>query len=190
MKPKKFNKKMEHGMAVANKSFAEVFKSMQLLNLTVLYYDFDFDKESIKAYNANITKYNNECLDCKETFFAEEERILKVYRFSCEESAKVFPTRAKMKMIGVKKFRSMADWDIALQNATDAINVCLVLFLHEFINVMQPSISDVALYWRCMRQNAENYANGMTDDFVVQYFRDQIDLDIQIDISIADKKGA
>lgn len=100
-----------------------------------------------------------------------------MYRFSCKESAKEFPIRAKMKMLGYKP-KSISDWDIALQNATDAIEVCLVLFLHEFINVLQPSMGDVALWWRCMKENAMNYANGMTDDFVVQYFKDQIDLEI------------
>lgn len=178
MKVKKFEQKVEHGKRVAEKSFSEVFKSMQLLNFCTLYYDFDFDKEMIIDYNAKVTDYNNVCLESKETFLQEEERILNVHRFSCEESAKEFPTRAKMKMLTFKPKR-LSDWDIALQNATDAIESCLVLFLHEFINVMNPSIEDIALWWRCMKGYAEEcYSNGMKDDFVIKYFKDQIDLEI------------
>ena len=177
MKVKKFEKQVERGKKIADKSFGEVFKSMQLLNFCVLYYDFDFDKEMLKNYNSNVRRYNNECLDSKEAFRNEEAKLLTDYKFSCVESAKEFPTRAKMKMLAFKPKR-LSDWDIALQNATDAIEVCLVLFLHEFIEELKPSESDVALWWRCMKQNAENYVNGMKDDFVIQYFKDEIDLEI------------
>ena len=54
----------------------------------------------------------------------------------------------------------------------------MVLFLHEFIKVLQPSPSDIQLYWESMVENADLYARGMTDDFVVKYFLDEIDLKI------------
>jgi hypothetical protein len=178
MKANKHEKELNRATKIAENSFSEVFKSMQLLHYTVLYYNFGFDKESIKDFQKNLTSYNNECLDDRDTFLAEEERILNVYRFSCEESAKKFPMRAKMKMIGIKPKR-MKDWDVALQNATDAIEVCLVLFLHEFIKVLQPSISDIQLYWSSMVENADLDARGMTDAFVEKYFMDEIELEIK-----------
>ena len=162
---------------IAEKAFSEVFRSMQLLNYTVLYYNFDFLKDDCKKFNANITKYNNECLDDVEAFRQEEQRIEKEFGFSCELSARHFQTRAKMKMLG-KMPKRMIEWDIALQNATDAIEICLVLFLHELTTEWNFTESDVMLYWRNMKENANNYANGMTDAFVVQYFKDELDLEI------------
>lgn len=177
MKAKKFEKELNRATKVAENSFSEVFKSMQLLHYTVMYDKFDLDKEQIKEFQKNITDYNNECLDNREAFFAEEEKLLNEYGFSCEESAKRFPLRAKMKMLG-KRPKRMQDWDVALQNATDAIEVCLVLLLHEFVKVLQPSPSDIQLYWDSMVKSADLYARGMTDEFVVQYFLDEIDLKV------------
>lgn len=175
---KKFDKQVAHGKSVASRSFSEVFRSMQLLNICVLYYDFDFDKEMIKAYNDKLKSYNNECLDSREAFMQEEERLMREYKFSCEDSAKEITTTSKMNMIGFKP-KTKTDWYIALANGTDAIESCLVLFLHEFINVVKPSEGDVALWWRCMKRYAEEcYSNGMKDEFVVKYFKDQIDLNI------------
>ena len=175
---KKYDKELNRRIKIAENSFSEVFKSMQLLHYTVMYDKFDFDKEQIKEFQKNIIDYNNECLDNKEAFFDVEEKLLTDYSFSCNKSAKAFPLRAKMKMIG-KNHKRMQDWDIALNNATDAIEVCLVLFLHEFIKVLHPTIEDVQLYWNSIVENADLYARGMTDDFVVKYFIDEIDLKIE-----------
>lgn len=177
MKRKTFNKQFEQMKKVANRTFEEVFRSMQLLNYTVLYYDFNFSKEDIKTFNQNITDYNNSCIDDKEAFFKEIDRLLTEYNFSCEKSAKEFPARAKMKMMQYK-CKDMKEWDVALHNSTDAVEVCLVLFLRELTTTWSKDASDVALYWEKMKENSINYANGMTDDFVRQYFRDELDLDI------------
>lgn len=177
MKTRNISAEIERRTKIAERSFSEVFRSMQLLNYTVLYYNFDFDKEMVKKFNANITDYNNECLDDSEAFFAEEARILKDFAFSCERSAKEFPMRAKMKMCG-KRPKGMKDWDIVLKNATEAIEICLLLFLHECVAEWNFTESDVMLYWQNMKENAKCYADGMTDEFVVQYFKDYLDLEI------------
>ena len=178
MKVKKFEQKVEHGKRVAVKSYAEVFKSMQLLNLCVLYYDFDFDKEMLKKYNESLKAYDNACFEDRGILLKEDERILNEYHISCEEWARKFPTRAKMQMIGFKPKR-LSDWDIALQNATESIESCLIMFMHEFTNAIEPTESDIELWWKSMNRYAnECYANGMKDDFVIKYFKDQIDLEI------------
>lgn len=177
MKARKFDQELYRATKVAENSFSEVFKSMQLLHYTVMYDKFDLGKEQIQEYQKNVTDYNNECLDNAETFRAEEDKLLTDYGFSCNEAARRFPLRAKMKMLG-KRPKRMSDWDVALQNATDAIEVCLVLFLHEFVKVLQPSPSDIRLYWESMVENADLYSRGMTDEFVVKYFLDEIDLEI------------
>ena len=177
MRTVKFDKELYRATKVAENSFSEVFKSMQLLHYTVMYDKFDFDKPQIQDFHKNLIDYNNECLDNREAFLAEEEKLLTEYGFSCEESAKRFPTRAKMKMLG-KRPKRMSDWDVALQNATDAIEVFLVLALHEFIKVLKPSAEDIQLYWDSMVENADLYARGMTDEFVEIYFVNEIDLKI------------
>ena len=178
MKVSRYERDLNRATKIAEVSFSEVFKSMQLLHYTVMYDKFDFTKEMIQTFQKNITDYNNECLDNKETFLAEEEKMLTDFNFSCKESARRFPTRAKMKMLG-KKPKRLQDWDVALQNATDAIEVCLVLFLHEIVKELQPTEDDINLYWQSMVENADLYARGMTDDFVVKYFMNEIDLEIK-----------
>ena len=171
MKQRKFS--ILQRKQLADRCFEKTFRSMQLLHYTVLYYDFDFSKDDIKKFNSNVNDYNNECLDDRATFLKSEENILNEYGFSCEKAAKQFPLRAKLKIVC-----KVPNHDIALKNAEDAIEVCLVLFLHEFTKEWGKNGSDIALYWRCMKENAMNYANGMTDEFVKQYFKDELDLDI------------
>lgn len=178
MKAKAFNRQVNQMKKVADFTFSKVFSSMQLLNFTVLYYNFDFDKEDIKTFNSHMIDYNNECLDDDKEFFSEEERIFTQYGFSCHKAAIEFPIRAKIRMMG-KMPKSKIEWEIAFRNATDAIEVCLVLILHEFTKNWNVTPSDVAEYWDNLKANSMNYANGMTDEFVKQYFRDEIDLDIK-----------
>lgn len=177
MKKNRIDQEINRRTKLAENSFSEVFRSMQLLNYTVLYYDFDFDKEDIKKFNENL-RNNNENLT-REEFMIQEDRILKDYNFSCEKAAKDFPLRAKIKMIG-KMPKRMSDWDVSLGNAKDAIETCLLLFLNEFTTTWKKSSEDVQVYWNSFVSNSMNYANGMTDEFVVKYFKDEIDLDITV----------
>lgn len=175
MKKKQLEADIKKRTRLAENSFSQVFRSMQLLNYTVLYYDFDFDKEDIKKFNENL-RINNEFLT-REIFFEQEKRLLKEFSFSCEEAAKSFPLRSKIKMIG-KMPKSMSGWDVVLGNAKDAIETCLLLFLHEFTTTWQKTPEEIKAYWSSFVANSMNYANGMTDEFVMQYFKDEIDLDI------------
>lgn len=164
-----------------NTSFEEVFRSMQMLNFTVLYYDFDFDKDDLKIFNKNIVEYNDKYLDNKELFVAAEAVLLNEYQFNCEKQAAAFPFRAKIKMMKLPKTRlSVEARQIAIGAANHSINVFLVLALQEFVTGWGKTPEDVARYWERMLENAINYSNGMTDEFVVQYFKDQLNLDIDI----------
>ena len=162
-------------------SFEEMFRSMQMLNFTVLYYDFDFDKDDLKTFNQNIVEYNDKYLDDRELFKAAESMLLDKYEFNCEKKAAAFPFRAKTKMMKLPKTRlSVEARQIAIGAANHSINVFLVLALQEFVTTWNKSPEDVSKYWEHMLKNAVNYSNGMTDEFVVQYFKDELNLDINI----------
>ena len=161
---------------LSDKGFEKMFRSMQYLNFTVLYYDFDFNKEQIKAFNAHNKDFNSNCLDCTAQFYAEEHRILKEYGFDCEKVVTELPFRAKLKILGVQpKTRNLNQ---LLQGCNEAIEICLVMFLHEFTTTWNKKADDVRFYWKKFKENSMNYANGMTDSFVVQYFKDELDLAI------------
>ena len=159
-----------------SKSFTDTFRSMQYLNYCTVYYDFDFNKEQIKQFNANAIDYNNSVLDSKEDFFKEEQRILDEYGFDCEKAAKEMPMRAKLKIIGIKP--NSKNLAFKLKECNDAIEMCLVLFIHELTTTWSMVADDIKLYWDKMKEYSMSYANGMTDAFVEQYFIDQIDLKI------------
>ena len=177
MKDRVFKKQYNHFKWVADKIFEKVFDSMQLLNYTALADAFDFEKDDMKKYNASLTDYNNVCVADKEVFYAEERRLKEEFDFDCERSAEEFPDRAKIRMIG-RKFSNKFPRDIAMQGATDSINVCLVLFAHELVVNWGMGEDDLKAYWEEMKKNARCYADGMTDEFALDYFKDYFDLTI------------
>lgn len=158
------------------KSFENTFRSMQYLNYCTVYYDFDFDKEQIKQFNANAMEYNHTVFDNAESFFAEEKRLSSKYGFDFQKAVKEMPMRAKLKIIGIKQ--NSKNTAYKLKECHDAIEMCLVLFIHELTTSWGKNTDDIKLYWQKMKEYSMNYANGMTDAFVQQYFIDQIDLAI------------
>ena len=38
--------------------------------------------------------------------------------------------------------------------------------------------NDIETWWQHMKENSENYKKGMTDSFIAEYFKEQIDVDI------------
>ena len=157
------------------KSFEKMFRAMQYLNLCTLYYDFDFDKEQLKQFNANVTDYNNSSLTT-ENFYTELARIYNQYGFDCKKAIFEFPFRAKLKILEVKPGgRYITD---NLKESNNAMQICLVLFIRELITSWGKSAGDIQLYWSKMKEYSLNYANGMTNEFVQQYFIEQIDLAI------------
>ena len=175
MKPNKIYKKEVQNKKAADISFDAVMKSMQLLNYTVLFPYFDFEKDEMEQFNGRITSYHNECLDCHEKFYAEVGRLVREYNFNVLELANKFPLRAKLKIIG-KKFKSKDAWEVAMKNANDAIMIVLTICAHELTTNWGKGADDLALYAEKLLENAMNYANGMTDAFVEQYFRDYANL--------------
>ena len=158
-------------------SFDAIFKSMQLLNYTVLFPYFDFDKPDMIQFNERITSYDNACVENKATFYREVLRLKDEYNFDVVKSAKEFPTRAMIQIVG-KKFKRKEEWLLARKMTTDAVTVVLTICAHELTTNWGKGAEDLAFYWEKLKENAMNYANGMDNEFVQQYFRDYADLDI------------
>lgn len=156
------------------KSFEKMFRAMQYLNYCTLYYDFDFDKEQLKQFNANVTDYNNTSLNT-ENFYKEEARIFREYGFDCKKAVFEMPFRAKLKIIEIKPGKNTTE---KLSECNEAMEICLVLFIRELVTSCSKNAGDIQLYWQKMKEYSLNYANGMTNEFVQQYFIDQIDLKI------------
>lgn len=179
MKARVFEKQYNHLKKVGDKAFENVFYAMQLLNYTALNDVFAFTNDEMKQYNDHVKDYNNNCLDDEDVFLNEEKRLKEEYNIDCERFAKDFPVRSKIRMIN-RKFNNRFPQDIALSDATDSINVCMVLFLHELTTYWEKTPEEIAEYCECMKSNSMCYANGMTNEFAVKYFQDYYDLEIKI----------
>ena len=177
MRARVFTKQYNHLKKVGDKAFENVFYALQLLNYTALNDVFAFTNDEMKQFNANIKDYNNSCLDDKQTFHDEEKRLLDEYNIDCEKYAKAFPWRSKVRMIN-HKFSNKFPQDIALSDATDSINVCMVLFLHELTTNWGKTPDEIAEYCEKIKDNSMCYANGMTNEFVLNYFKEYFDLEI------------
>lgn len=168
-----------------SKSFENSFRSIQMLSFTVLYDLFDFDDDELRKFNSNVVKYNDTELDNRDKFFKVEAKLLNEYDIDTNKLSISFPHRAKIKMAGYdskksKKLR-LADWNLIVNGANHAIRVYSVLVLNELITNWGKSKEDLHSYWDKMVEFAGvTYAEGMTDQFVVKYFEDQIDLVINL----------
>lgn len=168
-----------------NKSFEESFRSIQMLSFTVLYDLFDFDKDQLQTFNSNVVEYNNTSLDNKEKFYQVKGTLVDKYDLDTTKLAKQFPHRAKVKMSGYSprkhKKLKISDWNLILTGANHAIEVYSVLVLNELVTHWNKSKEDLHEYWSKLVEFAgDTYANGMTDQFVVDYFKDQIELVINL----------
>ncbi len=158
-------------------SFDAIFKSMQLLNHTVLFPYFDFEKEDMEKFQERITSYDNICVSNKAEFYREVLILKEKYDFDVVKLAKEFPTRAMIQIVG-NNFKSKYEWAIARKKTVDAVQSILTICAHELTTNWGKGAEDLAIYWEKLKENAMNYANGMDDKFVEQYFKDYADLDI------------
>lgn len=184
MKPKDYENRfvyvdIQKRKALAENCFGEVFKSIQMTNLYVLYYIFDFSKQKIQNFNKIIRKHNTEydlgIIKPQEL----EDKFKANIGFDCEKQAEKFPYRAKIKMYG-KRLKTTQDYDIAIKNINAAIETYLILAVHTLHTNYKFSAKMIEVWWEeCIKFSLDNYANGMKDEHVVQYFKQECDLDIE-----------
>lgn len=163
-----------HNTKVAKNCYKETFWSMQLSSLYCLYYDIDFSKQKIRNFNKALTKHDEEARSRDIDLFEIEHRFRKM-GFDCEKEAIQFPFRAKVKMAGKIHTRDM---DVAVHNINDAIETYLVLAIYTLRKNYHFSMDKIRQWWQCIRDFSINYATGMNDEHVIEYFIQECGLGI------------
>ncbi len=162
--------------------FMEIFYSMQLINIAVLYMSeedggFDFTKKKLQNFNRILTRHNTEY----DTGGFESTSVSKKHKknldFDCFIEAKNFPYRPKMKMFG-GKIKSMGEHSIALTSIDVAIETYLILALHTLHENYRFSKDMIWKWWEKFKEVSMLYTEGMTDEFVMKYIKDECGLAI------------
>ena len=165
---------------LSEKCFMELFYSMQLVNFTVLYMSvedggFDFTKKKLQNFNRILTKHNQEYDDGGFISTAVSLEHKKKLDFDCYKEAVNFPYRPKMKMYG-GKFRNMSEHNIALTSIDGAIETYLILAVHTLRENYRFSKDDIWKWWAKFKEVSELYVDGMTDEFIIKYIKDECGL--------------
>lgn len=169
---------------LADKCFSSIFISMHLICLTALYSSkedngFDFSPTKLKNFNNFLEGHNRETVDGSLDRESVEHHFKKV-GFNCEEKASIFPYRAKIKMFG-GKLKSKHDYNVAISCTNIAIESYLALAVYTLHKHYYFSWNDIPKWWDKCVEIAKLYADGMTDEFVIQFIKDECDIDIQFE---------
>ena len=159
---------------IYSKSFENVFNAMQCMAWTCLYYDFDFDKDKLIVFQRGLTKHDK-IIDEKYKYNTVDKFLKEEHNLDCNKLAVAFPYISKMKMAEYDT-RKVKGTKAALVACDNAIEVFLVIFFYELIKEWGYSREQVLECYEQMKANALLYRKGMTNDFVKQYFKDEIDL--------------
>lgn len=169
---------------LAENCFSKIFTSMQLICFTVLYSatedgGFDFTKEKLKNYNKFLRLHNQENIDGILSSRVTESKFRKS-GFDCERKASEFPYRAKLKMYG-GKLKTKHDYNIMLASVNVAIEAYLILAVHTLRKHYGFSWNDIHNWWSECKKVGRLYSEGMTDEFVMKFIKDECDLDITME---------
>lgn len=161
----------------SNSCFLDIFTSMQMVNFYILYYEFDFSKKKVENYNEILRRHNKEYDDGGFTSDEMEQKHLKGLGFDCWKEAMKFPYRARRKMFGGKT-KNMADYEIFLTSTNAAIETYLILAVHTLHQNYRFSGAMIHRWWEKFIDFAMLYAEGLTDEHIAKYFKQECDLDI------------
>ena len=180
---KKQNNRYEKDWNAANAHFSNIFISMQLISFTALYSDlddggFDFSKQKLKNFNDFMSQHNKEIISHDIDRRGIETQFKKI-GFDCEEAASNFPYRAKLKMCN-KKLKTKHDYNVMIASANVAISAYLVLALYTLKKHYAFTHADMRKWWTKCLDIANLYSSGMTNEFVVQFNKDECGLEISL----------
>ena len=128
----------------------------------------------LKNFHEFFVKHNKEnvdgllCLD-------EKEASYRRCGFDCERLAEKFTYRAKIKMYG-KPVKSLRDNGIFLASVNAAIESYLILAIYTLRKHYYFTWAMIRHWWESCLDIADLYARGMTDDFVMQFMKDECNL--------------
>ena len=189
LKPKDYDKRFaiqnyRRDVRLSEDCFTEVFYSMQLINVSVLWMSeedggFNFTKQKLKNFNNILIRHNQSYDDGGFMATEVEESHKKNLGFDCYMEAKSFPYRPKMKMYG-KKIKSMRNHNIVLESVNGAIETYLILAVHTLRENYRFSKDMIWKWWNKCKEVSFLYADGATDKFVIQYLNDECGLKIEL----------
>lgn len=67
---------------IYNKAFANTFEAMQCMTWTVLYYNFDFDKDKLITFQRGLTNHDK-IIDKKQKYVEVYETLRDEYNLDC-----------------------------------------------------------------------------------------------------------
>lgn len=161
---------------IYSKSFENTFNAMQCMAWTVLYYNFDFDKDKLITFQRGLTNHDK-IIDKKQKYVEVCETLRDEHNLDCHKLAVAFPYISKMKMAGYDS-KKVKGTKAALMACDNAIEVFLVIFFYELIKEWGYTREQVLKCYEQMKKNALLYRQGMKNEFVQQYFKDELDLTI------------
>ena len=167
--------------AIGDRVFCETFKSLQLLGFTVLYYDFNMETTALTDFNNRMHEKNAELLDSTDLYDAAVDKIEKLWNCKLSKKIMEFPYRPRVKMMGglPKGKVGLQSFNMANLQSYSAIESFLVLTFSVLIERNRRfGKTQMDLFWSNLKANSENYAKGMTDRFIVEYFQDQLNLQL------------
>ena len=162
--------------------FSEIFTSMQLISFTTLYSEpedggFDFSKQKIQNFNDFMRKHNQEIVD-KQLDSRTIEALFRKSGFDCEKEASNFPYRAKVKMYGGKKLKTKHDYNVMLASVNVAIESYLILTVYTLRTHYNFTWEMIRNWWESCINTSKLYSDGLTDQFVMDFIKDEIDITI------------
>lgn len=162
--------------------FVEVFYSLQYISYTALWMDkedggFDFSEADLKRFYERLKEHNDSFDNPGGMSWALQEVYKGQIGFDCEEEARKFSFRAKLKMYG-KKLKTKKDYVIAINSTTEAVGIYLVLAVHTLRKDFGFTGEMIREWWNKCLEVAELYTRGMTDEFMAKYLEEETGIKI------------
>ena len=165
--------------SIGDNAFLKTFSSIQLLGFTVLYYNFNFSTEKLTQFNKKLHEYNGELSGNFNAFDKAEKEIEKIWNVSLPHKVKEFPYRAKTYIIGGLPKGGMQAINMEVVESNRAIESYIVLSLNALMQMDKKfGKAQFDCFYENLKANSMNYANGMRDEFIMEYFKEQIDINI------------
>jgi len=174
--------KLRKLQAIKDRAYTHAFQSMQLLNFTVLYYDFDMSKEELTDFSNRLIEMTNKTKDnpnARLMYLEWQAKVIEEWGRNPSATSLEMPYRALAKMVGgISPRDAWASSDIVIQGyeAVEQLITAAFMVLMEHNNFRR---ADMDKWWERIKGNSDNYIKGMTDDFVFEYFQNELGEKIQ-----------
>lgn len=174
-------KEMNDRYKVATNSFVKVFESIQMCAYYCLYIDEDddlelegndFTKQKIQNFNKFVAERNSE-LETSDQLNEVKAKIKKNLDIDTMSLARKIPLRARLKMLGTKKFKYP---DVIMKNTNDGIDTFLILAIDVLHTHYRFSRDRILRWWDSVITFSRSYAYGLEDKHVVEYFKEECKL--------------